>query len=81
MTNQTNITHELNRVRGQVDGIAKMIEEKRDCLDVVQQILAARSALARVGKTFLAEEAVQCSNSANDKKKLDAVLKQLFSLE
>jgi DNA-binding FrmR family transcriptional regulator len=78
---QEDVVHQLNRVRGQVDGIAKMIEEERDCLDVVQQIMAARSALAKVGKTFIAKEAVRCSSSAKDKGKLDELLKQLFTLE
>jgi DNA-binding FrmR family transcriptional regulator len=78
---QEGITHQLNRVRGQIDGISKMIEEERDCLDVVQQIMAARSALARVGKTFITKEAVRCSSSAKDKGKLDELLKQLFTLE
>ena len=78
---QEDLTQLLNRIRGQIDGIAKMIDEKRDCLDIVQQILAARSALERVGKEFLTKEAVQCSSSAKDKGKLDTLLKQLFSLE
>lgn len=73
--------HQLNRVRGQIDGIANMIREDRDCLDVVNQILAARNALSKVGKQFLTEEAVRCSSSAENSKKFDIVLKQLFSLE
>ncbi|MEK7458209.1 MAG: metal-sensitive transcriptional regulator [Patescibacteria group bacterium] len=80
-TNQEDFTHQLNRVRGQIDGIAKMVEEKRDCLDVVQQIMAARSGLARAGKTFISKEAVRCSKSAKDKDKLDELLKHLFSLD
>lgn len=63
-----------------MDGIAKMIEEERDCLDIVQQILAVRSALSRLGKDFLTKEAVRCSRSAEDREKLDAVLKQLFTM-
>jgi len=80
-TVQEDFSHQLNRVRGQIDGIAKMGEEKRDCLDVVQQIMAARSGLARVGKTFISQEAVRCSKSAKDKDKLDELLKHLFSLD
>ena len=38
----------LNRVEGQVRGIAKMVEEDRYCIDVVTQIEAARAALARI---------------------------------
>ncbi len=35
----------LNRIKGQVEGIERMILEKRYCLDIVNQIKAARSAL------------------------------------
>lgn len=77
----TGLSHQLNRIRGQVDGIANMIEEQRDCLDVVQQIMAARSALARVGKEFITKEAVRCSRSTKNHEKLDVLLKQLFALE
>ena len=75
------LVHQLSRIRGQIDGIATMMDEKRDCLDIVQQIMAARSSLARVGKEFLTTEAVQCSRSTRDKDKLDSLLKQLFTLE
>ena len=69
----------LNRIRGQVEGISRMIEEGRDCMDVVQQILAARNALSKVGKEYLTKEAVQCSTSKN-KEKMDDILKQLFAI-
>ena len=38
----------LNRVEGQVRGIAQMVEADRYCIDVVTQIEAARAALARI---------------------------------
>lgn len=72
---------QLNRIRGQVDGLTNMIREERDCLEVVTQILAVRNALSRVGKQFLTEEAVRCSAGAENGKTFDIVLKQLFSLE
>lgn len=75
------LLHQLNRIRGQVDGIANMIRDERDCLDVVTQILAVRNSLSKVGKQFLTEEAVRCSAGAENSRKFDNVLRQLFSLE
>ena len=43
----------LNRISGQVEGIKKMIEEERYCLDIVYQIKAVRSALKSVEKNIL----------------------------
>jgi DNA-binding FrmR family transcriptional regulator len=78
---QDQIVSQANRVKGQVEGVVRMIEEQRDCLEVVQQILAARSALSRLGKEFLTTEAVKCANSAQNREHLDSLLKQLFTLE
>lgn len=36
----------LNRVRGQIEGIDRMITERRYCMDIITQIKAAKSALA-----------------------------------
>ena len=43
----------LNRVEGQVRGIAKMIEDERYCIDIVTQVEAARAALARIESDLL----------------------------
>ncbi|MGB0757614.1 MAG: metal-sensitive transcriptional regulator, partial [Patescibacteria group bacterium] len=39
------IIKNLRRVSGQVQGIEKMVEEKRDISDVIQQLIAASGAL------------------------------------
>lgn len=39
--------HRLKRIEGQVRGIMKMMEEGKDCREVVTQMSAARSALDR----------------------------------
>ena len=38
---------------GQIDGIIKMIEEKKYCIDVSNQIMAAQAILSRVNKEVL----------------------------
>ncbi len=35
----------LNRVRGQIDGVCRMVAEDRDCSEVLKQLLAATGAL------------------------------------
>lgn len=39
----------LRRIEGQVRGLQRMIEEDRDCKEIISQIAAVRSALKRVG--------------------------------
>jgi DNA-binding FrmR family transcriptional regulator len=50
----------LRKVQGQVAGIVRMIEEGRDCADVVQQLAAARRALDRAGMKLLASGLQSC---------------------
>ena len=64
----------LNRISGQVEGIKKMIEEGRYCMDIIIQIKAARSALKSVEKNILKKHLQHCvaaafsSNEAREEK-------------
>ena len=43
----------LNRIEGQVRGLARMVEDERYCIDIVTQIGAVRAALRRVEEEIL----------------------------
>ena len=38
----------LRRIEGQIRGITRMVEKRRYCIDVIQQLTAARKALDQV---------------------------------
>ena len=50
----------LRRVEGQIGGIIRMLEEQRDCADIVMQVSAASKALDRAGFKLLATGMRQC---------------------
>lgn len=50
----------LNRIAGQVRGVAQMIEDDRYCMDILHQIQAIRSALAKVESQVLKDHAACC---------------------
>lgn len=50
----------LRRVEGQIGGIVKMIEEGRECRDVVTQLSAASKALDQAGFRLLASGLRNC---------------------
>jgi len=50
----------LNRIAGQVRGVAQMIEDGRYCIDVLTQIQAVKSALAKVESEVLKDHAASC---------------------
>ena len=50
----------VNRINGQVTGIGKMIDEDRYCLDILNQIAAARAALDALGIEVLTSHLESC---------------------
>ena len=54
----------LNRVEGQVRGIARMIEEDRYCVDVLTQVAAVRSALDAMALQLLRDHTHGCVQGA-----------------
>ena len=62
--NHTDNLPRLNRISGQIDGIKKMIEEERYCVDIVNQIKAVRSALKSVEKNILQKHIKHCVSAS-----------------
>ncbi|MFO7589927.1 MAG: metal-sensitive transcriptional regulator [Acidimicrobiia bacterium] len=56
----TDLQRRLRRVEGQVRGIQSMLDEGRECRDVVTQIAAATKALEQVGFKLLAAGLTSC---------------------
>ncbi len=50
----------MSRIEGQARGVQRMIEDGRDCADIVHQISAIRAALAKVGASIVAENLEEC---------------------
>ncbi len=51
---------QLARIRGQVDGVRKMILERRYCPEIIDQISAARASLKSVNAKILKSHLQQC---------------------
>ncbi len=50
----------LNRIAGQVRGVAQMIDDDRYCIDILHQIQAVKAALAKVETQVLKDHAACC---------------------
>jgi len=70
----------LKRVEGQVGGVIRMIEDGRDCSDVVTQLAAASRALDRAGFKIIATGMRQCmvEDDAGTRRLDEAELERLF---
>ena len=54
----------LNRIKGQVEGVERMIIERRYCPEIVQQIKAARAALKSLEATVIESHMRHCVKEA-----------------
>jgi DNA-binding FrmR family transcriptional regulator len=54
----------LNRIEGQIRGLAKMIDDDRYCIDVVTQIQAVIAALKKVEGEILSDHIAHCVEHA-----------------
>ncbi len=70
----------LKKVAGQINGIDKMLDEGRYCVDVVQQILAARAALNRVSMIILESHAKSCVVTAIKENRAEESIEELMDV-
>ena len=82
--NQKIVTR-ISRIEGQVRGIARMLEEDRYCIDILNQVQAIKAALKRVENDILKDHAAHCvahaikSGNAKDQTKKFAELVDVLS--
>ncbi|MBI2959490.1 MAG: metal-sensitive transcriptional regulator [Betaproteobacteria bacterium] len=70
----------LNRIEGQVRGVAKMVEEDRYCVDVVTQIAAIQSALDSLAMRLLENHTKGCVRAAIKSGDGEAAVDELMSV-
>ena len=80
----TQVTRLLKTARGQIDGILKMIDEDRYCLDVSHQLMATQSILKKANRMVLkahmdccGREAVESGDPEEKLEELAVLLDQL----
>ncbi|HCP08325.1 MAG TPA: hypothetical protein DIT25_00790 [Candidatus Moranbacteria bacterium] len=69
----------ISRIEGQLKGIRRMVEEERECIDVIQQVTAIRQAIAMLGIELLKDDFI-CKRKG--KKEIDEkYLETLFKMK
>jgi len=75
----------LNRIAGQVRGLAGMVEDDRYCIDILTQLSAVRAALRKVEDEILRDHVNHCvagaikSGNKTDQRKKVAELMEVFA--
>ena len=70
----------LTIARGQLDGIIKMVDEDRYCMDISDQLMATRALLKKTNNLILKNHIDHCVREAiinGDDSKVDEVIKAL----
>ena len=69
----------VRRIEGQLRGIAKMIEEEKYCVDILNQIKAVRNAIAGVEGRILKKHMKECVREAlSDEKDFDDKVEEIL---
>lgn len=71
----------LNRIEGQVKGIKKMVEDDRNCFDVLKQISAVNGAIHSLGMVVLENHLKGCvSEAIRDKDNSNNLIEEVIDL-
>jgi DNA-binding FrmR family transcriptional regulator len=77
------VTKWLNMAKGQIEGILKMVEEDRYCIDISHQMLASIAIIKKANKAVLTvhlESCVRDSLSAEGVEKIEEIIKIIDQL-
>ncbi len=80
---RTDAIHRLKSVAGHVNGIVRMLEEDRYCIDIIAQIQATQTALSRVSESILDAHLRNCVTQAiqgDDQQEREQMLNEVIEV-
>lgn len=77
---KTKINRLLKTARGQLDGILRMVEEDRYCLDISQQLMATEAILNKANKEILTAHLKSCVKHAKTEAEQEEKIDELISM-
>ena len=80
MADRAKVMRLLKTARGQIDGIIKMVEDDRYCIDISHQLMATEAVLNTTNKEVLAAHLKHCVNNASTEDELNEKVDELVSL-
>lgn len=79
MADSQRISRMLKTARGQLDGILKMVEEDRYCIEISQQVMATEALLNRVNREILSAHIRGCVQQAVTMEDREEKMEELIS--
>lgn len=77
------LTQRLNIIKGQIDSLTKIVEEKNACKKVITQFHAVNSGLKKIMEIYLKENLASCFQTINseEKKDIDFILEEIIKIK
>ncbi|MGE7913493.1 metal-sensitive transcriptional regulator [Lysinibacillus sp. RS5] len=77
----TKTANRVKRIEGQLRGVLRMMEEEKNCKDVITQLSAVRSAVDRTIGVIVSENLLDCVTTAEgDAEKMNEVIREAMDL-
>ena len=70
----------LKTARGQIDGILKMVEEDRYCMDISHQLMATEAILNKANKEILTAHLKSCVTNAKTDEEREEKVDELVTM-
>lgn len=70
----------IKRIEGQLRGVLKMMEEEKDCKDVITQLSASRSAIDRIVGLVVSSNLVECIQDAEEDQSTEESINEAVQL-
>ncbi|UGB32094.1 metal-sensitive transcriptional regulator [Metabacillus sp. B2-18] len=75
------IKNRVKRIEGQLRGILRMMEEQKDCKDIITQLSASRTAIDRTIGVIVSSNLIECVRMAEEKgESSDDLVKEAVNL-
>ncbi|MGM9949183.1 MAG: metal-sensitive transcriptional regulator [Lysinibacillus sp.] len=75
------VKNRIKRIEGQLRGILKMMEDGKDCKEVITQLSAVRSGVDRTIGVIVSTNLVECVRQAEgNEDKVDEMIKEAVNL-
>lgn len=79
-SDQAKIMRLLKTARGQIDGLMRMVEEDRYCVDISNQILAVQAILRSVNSQILHDHLNHCVKQATETGDVEQKINEIMDI-
>ncbi len=79
-TDKEKVTRLLKTARGQIDGILKMVEDDRYCVDISNQLMATQAILRNINRDVLHDHLGSCVQGAFESEEQREKIQEIITI-